>query len=87
MMIEGFTDYPISIEEFGRGMDQPGKCAAIRAVKVLSYDGNGKVVAEVEGFRDSRFTLRASRVFAERGRMGDVRPIPAEALSSLPRTH
>jgi len=82
-MIEGFTDYPISIQEFGRGMDQPGKCAAIRAVKVLSYDGKGKVVAEVEGFRDSRFRIPAGRVFAERGRMGDVRPIGEDVLATL----
>lgn len=69
-----FTDYPIV--ELG---DVPGKAAAVREVRVLSFDGNKYCYVDVCGVRKE---IKAGYLYKSPGRFGEVPCIDVAELPS-----
>jgi len=85
MSLSGFTDYPFSEQEFGRGPDTPRQQAPIRAIEVLTWDRNKYVDVRVEGF-EGTFNIKAGYCYNEAGRCGDVPTFTLAELETLPRS-
>jgi len=84
MSLSGYTDYPFSAEEFGRGTDTPRQQAPIRAIEVLTWDRNKYVDVRVAGL-EGTFNIKYGYCYREEGRCGDVPTFTFEELETLPR--
>lgn len=83
MTLSGYTDYPFSTEEFGRGTDVPRQKAPIRAVTVLTWDRNKYVDVRVEGL-EGVFNIKAGYCYRKPGRCGEVPTFTLKELETLP---
>jgi hypothetical protein len=83
-MFAGWTDYPISPHEFGRGRDFAGKLASVRRVTVLSYDGDKRCRVRVAGFR-GMFEIKLGYIYPRPGRCQRIKAFTHE--TALRRTH
>jgi hypothetical protein len=70
-MLAGWTDYPITPNEFGRGRDFSGKLAPIRSVTILSYDGDKRCRVRVAGFRGI-FEIKLGYLYPRPGRSQQI---------------
>ncbi len=62
--------------------DAPGVEAPIRAAEALTYDGDKYSAIRVGGVI---VEIKAGYLYAQRGRLGHVKPVPRKHLRPLPR--
>ena len=76
--MKAWTDYP-----FNWLGDEEGKCAPVREIKVLSYDGDKYCTIEVDGDVDE---IKPCYIYQRKGRCGEVPNLTKKQLEKLPRT-
>ena len=84
--MDAYTDYPFT--DFG---DVAGKAAPVRAIKVLSYDGDKYVTVTVTepGYYNPKYTteIKAGYVYANRASYDFAEKVPLALIEELPLTY
>jgi hypothetical protein len=65
--MKGYTDYPITLEEFGFGSDNKDQPAEIRELEIMHYDGIQRCTVRIVGM-DDWIQLEANKIYKEYGR-------------------